>query len=271
MVMKRQKQLHNLLSSTQLVYQEFDQLEDIEIIVHDLSILKGQLDQQVNMNSDLQDYITKWCHEVKMPLSALFLMVEKIEHEKQRMAMKEQLEKMKQQLNTALVGCRIQSSIYDFQIKKVKLEECVRTSIKNNQFFLIHHHFDVHIDISDLDVYTDKEWMIYVMDQLIANAIKYDSESSKLTIWTQSNEKESYLYMEDNGTGIKESDMRYIFDKGYTGSNHHNGKYKSTGMGLYLVSSIINKLGHHIKVESEFGKFTRMIIIFQDNRDFFCL
>lgn len=79
------------------------------------------------------------------------------------------------------------------------------------------------------------------------------------------------LYIEDNGEGIKDSDLKNVFEKGFTGSNHHNGKYKSTGMGLYLAHLIMKKLGHTITVESEFGCFTRVILGFRDNRDYFQL
>ena len=70
---------------------------------------------------------------------------------------------------------------------------------------------------------------------------------------------------------IVESDLKNVFEKGFTGSNHHNGKYKSTGMGLYLAHLIMKKLGHTITVESEFGCFTRVILGFRDNRDYFQL
>ena len=41
---------------------------------------------------------------------------------------------MNQLLNAALVGCKVQSSLYDLQIKKVDVKDCVQTSIKNNRF-----------------------------------------------------------------------------------------------------------------------------------------
>jgi len=64
---------------------------------------------------------------------------------------------------------------------------------------------------------------------------------------------------------MKDSDIRRIFEKGFTGSNYHNGKYKSTGMGLYMVSKIIDRLGHEIQVESEYKSYTRFCIIFHKN------
>lgn len=63
--------------------------------------------------------------------------------------------------------------------------------------------------------------------------------------------------------------MPRIFEKGFTGQNHHNGQYKSTGMGLYMVEKVISQLGHSIEVDSVFQEFTRVHITFQDQRDYF--
>ena len=71
------------------------------------------------------------------------------------------------------------------------------------------------------------------------------------------------LFIEDNGEGIRESDIRRVFEKGYTGSNYHNGKYKSTGMGLYMAEKIAGKMGHQISVESRYGEYTRFGITFR--------
>ena len=195
-----------------------------------MEVLKGQLDELFEMNCNLRDYITKWCHEVKLPLAALLLMNEKIEDSVQKKAMKEQLERIRQLLNGALIGSRVQSTMYDLQIGKTSLSQCVRASVKNNQFFLIQNRFEMEVSVPELTVYTDKEWLIYVLDQIIGNAIKYTSECPRLSIWGESEEDVTRLYIEDNGEGIKDCDLKNVFEKGFTGSNHHNGKYKSTGM-----------------------------------------
>lgn len=267
---------------------ELAQLENLEIAVHDVNILQNQLQEQFQENCALQDYITRWCHEVKIPLSASLLINEKNKDSQLRHSMKEQLERINQQLNSVLLGCKLQSSLLDIQIRPVNLQEAVRTSIRNNQFFLIRNHFNLDLQVEPLIVYSDKEWIVYVLDQLLGNAVKYagaisedqfpdesyaDScpEEPVLKIWSSRQEDSITLFVEDHGEGIKSCDIRRIFEKGFTGSSRHNGRYKSTGMGLYMVSIIIKKLGHSIHAESEYGKFTRFSITFQDNREFFHL
>lgn len=257
---KFQRKKEQGLRTKTLLYQDFPNMENYDIAEHDVEVLQNQLREQFDDTCDLSDYIAKWCHEVKIPLAASLLMNERIEDTDLRYSMKEQLEKMNSCLKDILLGCKIQSSLFDIQMKSVSLLECVRTSIKNNQFFLIRSHFQIEIDVEDCFVYTDKNWLVYILDQLISNAIKYAMEDASLRIWSRKWEKGICLFVEDHGEGIAEQDIRWIFEKGYTGSNHHNGKYKSTGMGLYMTAKIIEKLGHTISVESKKGQYTRFRI-----------
>ncbi|MCI7097593.1 MAG: sensor histidine kinase [Lachnospiraceae bacterium] len=262
-----------LLQSKKLICRETDLLpsEDLEIAGHDVQILENQLQEQFEQNCDLQDYIARWCHEVKIPLAAAMLIDEKIKDPQLRSSMEEQLERINQQVNSALLGCRLQSSLLDIQLRPVNLSDAVRTSMQNNRFFLIQKHFQPDIQVEPLTVYSDREWLVYVLDQLLANSVKYagDAENPVLKIRSEQRSNCILLTVEDNGEGIPDSDLRRIFEKGFTGSNRHNGQHKSTGMGLYMVSLIMEKLSHEILAESEYGSFTRFTIIFRDNRDFF--
>lgn len=268
---KRQKRKEEYLSSERLIAGEMEDFENIDIAIHDQQIMAGQLEDQMELRSDLQDYITRWCHEVKIPLSSALLVNERIEDPEIRQSMKEPLEKIRHLMNSALAGCKVQSQIFDLQMRPVRLDECVRESIHNQQFFLIQKHFQLDIRVGDQTVYTDKEWIIYVLDQLIANAVKYAQDQPKLSVWTEEEEEAVRLIIEDHGEGILPEDLKRIYDKGFTGSSHRNGQYKSTGMGLYLAAQILKRLEHSIEAESRPGEYTRFIITFRDNRRFFNL
>lgn len=267
---QRQRKKRELLSRDFLIYQEFGDGENMDIVKHDITVLEKQLNEQFTMNCELQDYFARWCHEIKIPLTAVWLMVEKTEDALLKKSMKEQVERMNMQLRSALLGAKVQSSLFDLQIRKTSLLQCVKNSIHNNQFFLIDKHFSIELpDSSDYMVYTDPAWLTYVLDQLISNSIKYAGENPALTISYQEKEETIRLCVEDNGEGIREQDIRRIFEKGYVGSNYHNGQYKSTGMGLYMASVILQRLGHDIAVESKYGEKTRFTITFSDNREYF--
>lgn len=255
----RRKKERELMSDS-LIYQEFPDMDNYDIMEHDVEILNRQLKEQFDLNCELSDYIAKWCHEMKIPLAASLLMCEKIEGKELRYSMREQLERVNSRLKDALLGCKIQSSLFDIQIRPVSLLDCVKTSVKNNQFFLIRSHFQIEMHMEDSLVYTDKNWLVYILDQMINNAVKYVMEEASLRFWSRKKENSVRLFVEDHGEGVEEKDIRRIFEKGYTGSAHHNGKYKSTGMGLYMAAKIAEKLGHTISVESERGRYTRFMI-----------
>ncbi|MDO5409972.1 MAG: sensor histidine kinase [Lachnospiraceae bacterium] len=301
------RNMEELLQGQYLIYQELGEFENREIAEHDIRVLEAQLKEQTDLNYDFQDYVTKWCHEVKLPLAAALLMNERVEEPALRRELQEQLERINQQMNMMLVGCKVQNSFYDLQMRPTKLMDCVRTSIRNQQFFLIKQHFTLdirikpesdmtHADCADAEnadctetgkadctdaapdmtgvdtiVYTDKEWLVYVLDQLISNAVKYAGEAPFLKIWAEKEGQNVSLFVEDHGEGILPGDLGRVFERGFTGRNHHNGKYKSTGMGLYMAKRMIQKLGHTIEVESEYGSYTRFRIGFTDNREYFNL
>lgn len=71
------------------------------------------------------------------------------------------------------------------------------------------------------------------------------------------------LTITDTGIGIRAEDLPRVCEKGYTGYNGHANQ-KSTGIGLYLCSTILKKLGHSFTITSQEGTGTRVTIGFPE-------
>lgn len=264
-----QRERRRLLEREDLICREYPAMADRELAEHDMQILEEQLEERFQENCELQDYVAKWCHELKLPLAAALLLNERIHDTSLRSGIREQLERMKLQITSMLLGCRLQGALFDLQVQRTALGECVRTSIRNNQFFLIQKRFVLTVETGDALVYTDPAWLVYVLDQLISNAVKYAKEEAPvLRIWAEQENGAVKLLVEDHGVGIRDCDLPRIFEKGFTGQNTHNGRYKSTGLGLYMAAKIAGQMGHELTVESEYGSYTRFGIIFREN-DYF--
>ena len=96
---------------------------------------------------------------------------------------------------------------------------------------------------------------------MIQNAIKYfDKQENKLSIYSQDNNTSILLVIEDNGCGIKASDLSRVFEKGFTGSNRNNTN--ATGMGLYLSKKLSDRLGLNVSIVSIEKEYTRVTITF---------
>lgn len=265
---ENQRRKQRFLKEKELIFDVLSTPGDAEVFAHDLAILEQRIQDGFDANCDLQDYVAKWCHEFKIPLAAALLTAEKINDTSVRTSMREQLERMNLQVSQMLQGCRLQSPLFDLQVRQVPLSECVRASIRNNQFFLIRNKFQMNMTVSDdVTVYTDETWLTYILDQILSNAVKYAKATDEtqgercIQIWCERKGDLVLLWIEDNGEGIAQCDIRRVFEKGYTGSNYHNGKYKSTGMGLYLAAQIAQKLEHELSVESICGEFTRFCVV----------
>lgn len=96
----------------------------------------------------------------------------------------------------------------------------------------------------DLEVATDSKWLIFIVNQIINNSIKYkkQNENLELEIFAKKQKENIILYIKDNGIGISKNDISRIFEKGFTGENGRLTGKKSTGIGLYLCKKLCDKL-----------------------------
>lgn len=220
----------------------------------------------------LTDYITRWTHEVKLPLSALGLMNERNPDGPLKKEMQDCLERIQQLLNTMMMSNKLKSMENDVKFERVSLGECVSEALKNQSYFLIQEHFQIGKDCGDIAVYTDRRWLVYMLDQLTGNAVKYRCREPELHFSARRESAEHVvLCVRDNGIGIEDAEIPYIFDRGYIGSNLRAGDYRSTGMGLYFVRETAEHLGIRIQVYSEPGTGTAFELHFQNNDSYLIL
>ncbi len=106
-----------------------------------------------------------------------------------------------------------------------------------------------------INVLTDEKWLVFIIEQIMSNAVKYTKTGSVSIEVTE----DKVLRISDTGIGISPEDIPRIFEKGFTGYNGRENM-KSTGIGLYLCSQAAKKLSHKISVESQVGKGTTFII-----------
>lgn len=99
------------------------------------------------------------------------------------------------------------------------------------------------------------------LEQILSNALKYTKQGS-VKISAEETENGLQIFVKDTGIGIKREDLPRIFEKGFTGYNGRMDK-KASGLGLYLCKGVCEKLGHEIRVVSEEGEGTTVILTLQ--------
>lgn len=215
------------------------------------------------LQEDYKEYIELWIHEIKIPIAASKMIIEN-NKTPATISINEELDKIENYTEQALFYARSNTVEKDYCIKKCNLKDIVNETIKKNKNVLIQEKIKINIHDVDTIVGTDSKWVIFILNQIIQNSIKYKKEDgeNEIEIYSKENKENTCLYIRDNGIGIKKGEITRVFEKGFTGTNGRlNGK-KSTGIGLYLCKKLCNKLGIGITLNSIENENTEVKLIF---------
>ncbi len=211
-----------------------------------------------------QEYIMSWIHEVKLPISASYLIMED-SADKNTDDLIDKLEdemgKIEHLVEQALYYSRIDSFSRDYFITEMQLEDVIKRSVKKYVKLFINKQIQCHMSDVRQAVHSDVKWLTFILDQIVSNALKYTGEGGGITFSFEEDQAEKRLHIQDTGVGIPPEDLHRVFDKGFTGTIGRNHA-KSTGMGLYLAKQLALKLGHHLSIESQEGRYTKVTIHF---------
>ena len=167
-----------------------------------------------------------------------------------------ELFRIEQYVEMALCYVRLGEGSSDLVIQEYDLDDIIRKAVRKFAGQFIRRKIRLVYNGTDVRVLTDEKWLLFIIEQLLSNAVKYTPEGGTVTI-TVDDKKQ--LVVTDTGIGISKEDLPRIFEKGYTGYNGRLDK-KSTGIGLYLCRTAADKLGHRLLAQSEPGKGSRFIV-----------
>ncbi len=204
-----------------------------------------------------QEYVESFAHEIKIPIGALSLTFDNTKN----YTLKKETDKIFRLVEQMLYYARSENTEKDYFIKPVQLDNVIHNVILKFRHALMEGKVIINIQDTENLVYTDEKWLTFVLSQIVQNSIKYfDKQEKQLNIYSQDYGTNVQLSIEDNGCGIKASDLSRVFEKGFTGSNRN--KANATGMGLYLAKKLCDRLGLKLDIMSREQEYTRIIITF---------
>lgn len=224
--------------------------------------LKTQIQQQknkeYNYREELESYFLLWVHQIKIPITASKLLLER-KDDNQNDRLKQEIFQIDNYTNLALNYLKIMNDSTDMSFKETDLDSIIQQVIKRYAIIFIHNGTKLHYDKIEAVVLTDPKWTTIMIEQILNNALKYAKGKD---IYIYFDDRTEELVIRDTGIGISESDLPKIFDKGYSG---FNGMFdeKSSGVGLYIVQSIAHRLNQNVSVDSKINEFTTFKIKFK--------
>lgn len=206
--------------------------------------------------TDMKEYYSMWTHQIKTPIAGIKLLIS--EETVDKAAVKRELYRVEQYVDTTLWYQRFQKGNHDLLIKEYPLEELLKEVIKRNAPILLRQDLKLTLELKDCPALTDKKWLEFIVEQLLSNAVKY-TKNGEIRISVRDFEERTEIVIKDTGIGIRPEDIPRIFEWGYTGWNGRENK-KSTGIGLALSKRAADLLGHEIVIASELGKGTEAVV-----------
>lgn len=210
-----------------------------------------------NRYSEMMDYYTMWVHQIKTPIAAMHLLLQS-EEIPDKGELEEQLFKTEEYVGMVLQYLRVGGMAADLKFRQYSLDGIVRQAVRKYSKSFIRKHLQMNYQELDCIVVTDEKWLLFVIEQILSNAVKYTASKGRVSVYMD-RKRPKTLVIEDTGIGISQEDLPRIFEKGFTGYNGRRDK-KSTGLGLYLCKTIMDKLNHEIMITSAEGEGTRVAL-----------
>lgn len=274
--LKRKKYYDNFLNNLNLLDKKYLILETLEepefldgkvfydaLYKIDKSMMEN-INNYRNETEDFKEYVEMWIHEIKIPIAGLMLMYHNNKTVNKNFL--DQLNSLDNLTDQILYYVRSNYAEKDFLIKEASMDKIINEVLLKNKDSILENHIDVTVDVKNVKVLTDSKWLVFILNQIINNSIKYcdNSRKSYIKFYIEDNEKEMTLHIKDNGIGVNASDLKHVFDKSFTGENGRKMR-NSTGFGLYISKKLIEKLGHKISATSEENKYFEIAITFGKN------
>jgi integral membrane sensor signal transduction histidine kinase len=214
----------------------------------------------IEENLDLQmQFISNASHELKTPITVISMENEVLLREK-----KHSKEELLNQIKSNLEEVNSLSKLVNILLElarnnKITLEKVKVTDITNNaidKLRVLSNKKNINIlnNLNNLEITANKDILEEVIVIVLDNAIKYSDKNTNIKIYS----KNSKIFIEDEGIGIKEKDLKYIFDRFYRADKSHSTE--GYGLGLSLAKHLTEKMKLKISAYNNKEKGSTFVI-----------
>ncbi len=223
--------------------------------------LKEQSELLIKEKKYLEETLQDISHQIKTPLTSMYMINDILTNEKDENIKKEFLIKNKNQIEriewlvTSLLKLsRLESGTVKLKKEKINLKELIDKAIEPINVLLELKNIKLTKNIEDVNLNVDINWTIEALLNIIKNACEHTVDT--IEIIGSTNPLYTEIKVIDNGTGISKKDIKHIFERFYKG-NHNK---ESIGIGLNMSKKIINLQNGLIEVSSNEGVGSTFII-----------
>jgi two-component system, OmpR family, phosphate regulon sensor histidine kinase PhoR len=219
------------------------------------------------------DFVSNVSHELRTPLSLIRMFTEtlsmkRVQTEKKKHEYYETIlhetERLTHLINNILNFSRMEAGKKQYYFELIVLNNVVTNVLKTYTSHLEHEGFLISVQLTENlpAIHADREAITEALINIFDNAVKYSTAEKYIRIKTGKTESMIYVEVEDHGIGIDKHHHKKIFETFYRVSTGLTNNIKGSGLGLSLVSHIMDAHGGMIELESEPGKGSIFRLLF---------
>ncbi len=220
--------------------------------------LHKSINSERRLHQQQKNFLLSVTHELKSPMASIKLYLQTIQkrdlnREQQMNFIGKSLvdvERLNDLVENMLIASRIDNSSYSFPKENFNLSELVQNIVSRlqiNKCGCNQQIISAHVD-PNIEIVGDKFALSSMINNLVENAIKYSGPCEVVEVKLQRKEQSIRLMVADHGIGIADAEKPRIFDKFYRVGNEDTRNTKGTGLGLFIVKSVLDKHEATIKV-----------------------
>jgi PAS domain S-box-containing protein len=239
-------------------------------------IVIRDITEQAKLNEMKSDFINRASHELRTPLTSAMLMTELIQEggsseelDEYWRTLKSELNRQKILIDRLLIAGRLESGMMKLEIAPMDILPALQESMMAVKAIANKRNVSLVLETPGQPLYIlgDKSGLQQVFINLINNAAKFSREGGTVKISISQDEEGVRVSISDDGVGIPEEGIPYLFERFYRAKNVTIAEIPGSGIGLYIVKSIVDELGGRINVESALNQGTTFIVSLRRHRE----
>ena len=223
-----------------------------------------------------KSFIANVSHELRTPMTTIGGFIDgiidgTIEQEKQPYYLgivHDEIKRLSRMVESMLNVSRLESNEFSLKYESFNFKEMLISIVISQEQRIEKNGLSILglDEIPDVTLNADKDLIYRVVYNLVDNAVKFTNANGKISFSIKPTAKNMTFKIENTGRGIPQGELQYVFDRFYKGDKSRSANKESTGLGLYIVKTIIKNHGGVIAVSSVENKFTAFEFTLPINR-----
>ncbi|NOT06516.1 MAG: PAS domain S-box protein [Anaerolineales bacterium] len=236
---------------------------------HEALIIVRDITDMVRLNEMKTDFINRASHELRTPLTAVILLADLIQQGGTEEELQEywrilrgELTRQKNLIDRLLMAGRLESGMMKLENVPLDIIPALVDSIQAVKPIANKKYIELILEAPQdpVNIIGDNSALQQVFINLVTNATKFSPEGGKVSVAVGFSEGFVDVSVTDQGMGIAADAIPHLFEKFYRAKNVTVAEIPGSGIGLYIVKSIVEELGGKIEVKSELNKGTTFMV-----------